>query len=49
MTPLHVRNLRLHHATASDRVWLRDTLDRECHKFGHRVTLYDDAMALEFE
>ena len=49
MTPLQVRKLRLNHPVPSDRVWLRDTLDRECHRFGHRVTLDDYGLRLDFE
>ena len=46
MTPLQIRNFRLHHAPPAGRAWLRDTMDRECRQFGHRVTLEDDALTL---
>ena len=49
MTPLHIRNFRLHHPSPNDRAWLRVLLDRECRRFGHRVTLRDEAFALEWE
>jgi poly-gamma-glutamate synthesis protein (capsule biosynthesis protein) len=49
MTPLQIRSLRLNWPSRADRVWLRDTLDRECGRFGHRVTLDDDVLALEWE
>jgi len=47
MTPLQVRNFRLVPPSAPDRAWLRQTLERECRRFGHAVTLEDDAFALE--
>lgn len=48
MTPLRIRNFRLNRASPPDRAWLRDTLDRECGRFGHHVTLVDDVLALEW-
>ncbi|HEX6536633.1 MAG TPA: CapA family protein [Gemmatimonadaceae bacterium] len=48
MIPLQIRNFRLRHATRGDRVWLRDTMDRECRRFGHRVVDRDGALALEW-
>lgn len=47
MTPLQIHNFRLRYPSAADRRWLRDTLDRECRRFGHCVTLRDDALVLE--
>ena len=48
MIPLQIRRFRLTHPAAADRVWLRDTLDRECRRFGHRVTLHDDVLTLDW-
>ncbi len=48
ITPLQVRNFRLQHPSPSDRAWLRDTLDRECRRFGPHVRLRGDALALEW-
>jgi len=47
MTPMEIRNFRLTHPVMADRVWLRDTLDRECRRFGHGVRLEDDALVLD--
>jgi poly-gamma-glutamate capsule biosynthesis protein CapA/YwtB (metallophosphatase superfamily) len=47
MTPLQIRNFRLVPPSAPDRAWLRQTLERECRRFGHLITLEDDAFALE--
>jgi poly-gamma-glutamate synthesis protein (capsule biosynthesis protein) len=49
MTPLQVRNFRLQHPSPPDRAWLRDTLDRECRRFGPHVRLRGDALALEWK
>lgn len=46
MAPLRVRNFRLNRATPADRAWLRETLDRECHRFDHQVVVRDDALEL---
>ena len=48
MTPLQIRNFRLQHPSASDRAWLRDTLDRECRRFGSHIALGDDAWMIEW-
>jgi poly-gamma-glutamate capsule biosynthesis protein CapA/YwtB (metallophosphatase superfamily) len=48
MMPLQIRRFRLTTPAAADRDWLRDVLDRECRRFGHRVTLHDDVLALEW-
>jgi poly-gamma-glutamate synthesis protein (capsule biosynthesis protein) len=42
MTPLQIRNFKLNRASREDISWLRDTLNRECRKFGTRVELSDD-------
>jgi poly-gamma-glutamate synthesis protein (capsule biosynthesis protein) len=47
MTPLQIRNFRLQRAPVYGRTWLRDTLDRECQRFGHHVTLREDVLVLE--
>jgi poly-gamma-glutamate synthesis protein (capsule biosynthesis protein) len=49
MTPLQIRNFRLQHPSAADRTWLRDTLDRECRRFGHEVAFSDDGLVLQWE
>jgi poly-gamma-glutamate capsule biosynthesis protein CapA/YwtB (metallophosphatase superfamily) len=46
MVPLQVRNFRLNRPAIADQAWLRDTLDRECRKFEHRVVVSDDSMVL---
>lgn len=48
MTPLQIHNFRLRYPSAPDCVWLRDTLDRECRRFGHHVALGDGALILEW-
>jgi poly-gamma-glutamate synthesis protein (capsule biosynthesis protein) len=48
MTPFRVARFRLAHATAEERAWLRATLDRECERFGHRVSAPDDELVLDW-
>jgi len=48
LTPLQIRNFRLQHPSVPDRAWLRDTLDRECRRFGSRIALSDDAWTIEW-
>lgn len=48
MVPLQIRNFRLRHPSPADRAWLHDLLDGECRRFGHRVALRDDTLALEW-
>jgi poly-gamma-glutamate synthesis protein (capsule biosynthesis protein) len=48
MTPLRIRNFRLHRSTAADRDWLVTTLDRECRPLGSHITLLDDTLALDW-
>ena len=38
MTPLQIRRLQLQPASRADAAWLAKTLDRECARFGARVT-----------
>lgn len=38
MTPLQIRQFRLHYPTEQDRNWLRQTMDRECASLGTGVT-----------
>jgi poly-gamma-glutamate synthesis protein (capsule biosynthesis protein) len=45
--PLQIQNFRLRSPSLSDQAWLRETLDRECRRFGHRATLRDGVLALE--
>ncbi|UCD76692.1 MAG: CapA family protein [Phycisphaerales bacterium] len=42
MTPMQIRNFRLHRADRNDAAWLRDVLNRESEAFGARVLLQDD-------
>lgn len=42
MTPLQIRNFRLRRPDAADNDWLGGTLDRECRRFGHRVSATGD-------
>ena len=46
MVPLQIRNFRLWHALAADRELLRETLDRECRRFGRAVSLGGDGLML---
>lgn len=47
LAPLRIRRFRLEHAPAPDRAWLRDTLDRECRRFGARIVDRGTRLALE--
>ena len=42
MVPFQVRQFRMNRASAGDSRWLATTMDRECGRFGSRVTLSDD-------
>jgi poly-gamma-glutamate synthesis protein (capsule biosynthesis protein) len=42
MTPLQIRRFRLHRATREDAEWLQCRLDRECRRFGGKITLDPD-------
>lgn len=48
LRPLVIRKFRLGQPSATDRAWLRETLDRECRRFGHRVAAADDRLVLEW-
>jgi poly-gamma-glutamate synthesis protein (capsule biosynthesis protein) len=48
LAPLEIRRFRLRHASADDRAWLRDTLDREARRFGHGVALRDGRLELDW-
>jgi poly-gamma-glutamate synthesis protein (capsule biosynthesis protein) len=39
MVPLQIRRMRLHHASPADASWLADTLNREGHRFGTRISI----------
>ena len=51
MTPTKVKRLRVNRASKTDALWLRDTLNRECKRFGTRVELkeHDNALILEWD
>ena len=49
MTPLQIRNFRLNHAPPAERAWLRDTMNRECRQFGHRVALEGETLTLDWQ
>ncbi len=42
MGPFQIRRFRLNRAVDEDSRWLRDTLDRECHKLGSGVELTEE-------
>jgi poly-gamma-glutamate capsule biosynthesis protein CapA/YwtB (metallophosphatase superfamily) len=42
MVPMQIRRFQLQRASELDAQWLRDTLNRECKKFNHRVELTED-------
>ena len=44
MAPFCIRNFRLNRADPGETSWLRETMDRECRRFGGRVTLAADGM-----
>ncbi len=46
MLPFRLRKFRLDRASAEETEWLRERMDRECGKFGHRVTLARDTLEL---
>lgn len=48
MVPMQIRHFRLGRVSSTDSAWLRDTLDRECRRFGHRVTRGDNRLVLEW-
>jgi poly-gamma-glutamate capsule biosynthesis protein CapA/YwtB (metallophosphatase superfamily) len=48
LTPLRINRFRLHRPAPGERAWLRDTLDRECRRFGHRITDCVESFSLEW-
>jgi poly-gamma-glutamate capsule biosynthesis protein CapA/YwtB (metallophosphatase superfamily) len=42
MTPLQIKHFRLNRVSGSDALWLKNTLNRECKKFGTRIELNTD-------
>lgn len=46
MVPLQIRRFQLKRASAVDRAWIRETMSRECRRFGHEVVERDDRFAL---
>ncbi len=42
MTPMHIRRFQLAAASEADSVWLAETLNRECERFGTRVIRGED-------
>jgi len=50
MTPLQIKHFRLNQASRADALWLRNTLNRECKKFGTRVELItDNTLTLQWD
>jgi poly-gamma-glutamate synthesis protein (capsule biosynthesis protein) len=48
MTPMQIRNFRLLRPSPLDRTWLYQRIDRECRRFGGRISLRDDDFALQW-
>lgn len=48
VVPLLIRNFRLQHPAADDARWLRETVDRECRRFGSRLVSRGSALHLEW-
>lgn len=48
MAPFQLRKFRLVRPSTTDLAWLCGTLDRECQRFGHRVTLRGETLVLEW-
>jgi poly-gamma-glutamate synthesis protein (capsule biosynthesis protein) len=46
LAPLQLRRFQLVQPSPADRAWLRDTLDRECRRFGHGISAAGDHLAL---
>ena len=46
LVPLQLRRFQLVAPSAADRSWLRDTLDRECRRFGHGIAASGEWLAL---
>jgi len=48
VVPLLIRNFRLQRPTAGDARWLRDTVDRECRRFGGGLVMREDSLHLDW-
>ena len=46
LVPLLIRHFRLQHPSLSDARWLRDTVDRECRRFGAELAEEDGRLLL---
>ena len=46
MIPLQVYRFRLRAVSSDDRRWMRDTLERECNRFGHKVIAEGERLTL---
>lgn len=46
IVPLQIKAFRLDRPSRSDRAWVGQRLDRESRRFGHRITMEDDAFSL---
>jgi poly-gamma-glutamate synthesis protein (capsule biosynthesis protein) len=42
MVPMRIRRLQVRHAAPAEAAWLQATMDRECRRFGGRVTAEED-------
>ncbi|HMA24742.1 MAG TPA: CapA family protein, partial [Gemmatimonadaceae bacterium] len=49
MVPLRIRNFQLHRPSDAECAWLRDTMARECRRFGHNVAATDHVLCLEWD
>ena len=50
LVPLQIRNMRLNRASTADRAWVLERLNRECARFGTRISVgSDDALQLEWK
>ncbi len=47
LVPLVIRNFRLCRPSPDELAWIRETLDRECRRFGGRVVASGDSLRLE--
>jgi poly-gamma-glutamate synthesis protein (capsule biosynthesis protein) len=50
MTPLQIKHFRLNKVSRSDALWIKNTLNRECKKFGTRMELNrDNTLTLQWD
>jgi poly-gamma-glutamate synthesis protein (capsule biosynthesis protein) len=50
MTPLQIKHFRLNQASRADALWLKNTFNRECKKFGTRMELNtDNTLTLQWD